>query len=118
MQVDQESAVKLMNDLKAEMRASLEKYSTTASAIAVNSTDPHSPIIGCVQMALIQASVEYMLTNGAPLQESVNITIAIMQKSFQSWIDSLIKQGARIGKAEKPSKLAKPKKSKLILPGQ
>lgn len=89
--VDAEKAVDLMKRMKLDVRNILTKYSVEAAELAVNSADPHSPVIGCAQMALANASSDYMVFCGANPLESFNITVNITGQAMQQWVDAVMK---------------------------
>lgn len=92
--IDKDKAYNLMLRMKIDMLELLNKYSTEASLLAVNSTDPHSPIIAFAQMALANGSADYMKLCGATPQECFQITVNITGTAMQQWIDSVIKKNS------------------------
>ena len=89
--VDTEKAIELMKKMKADMRSLLNTYATEASQLAVNSGDPHSPVIGCAQMALANASADYLALCGCTGPECFTITVNISGQAMQQWINAVMK---------------------------
>src|ERR1700687_1476143 len=89
--VDQEKAIELMKKMKADMRSLLNTYATEASQLAVNSGDPHSPVIGCAQMALANASADYLALCGCTGAECFTITVNTAGQAMQTWIGAVMK---------------------------
>lgn len=94
MEVDKDRATNLLTKLKSDIRELLNKYASEASAVAVNSTDPHTPIIGCVQMALANASVDYLLLCGATPSESYRLTVISSGNAMEYWAKAIMKLAA------------------------
>lgn len=84
--------VKLSNTIKSEIRDILDKHATEASQLAVKSDDPHVPVIGWLQMALVNAATEYLITCGCQPIEAVQLTVDVTGKSMNAWINSLNSQ--------------------------
>ena len=114
MQVDQSKTVELMGNLRKEIRKVIDDNATAAAQVAVNSTDPHLPIVTCLQMAFLQSASEYMIVNGATMQEAIPAVINAMQNSIHAWMSKCV----TIQPLKKPKRIMTPKKSKLILPGE
>ena len=89
--VDAAKAVELMKKMKADVRALLNTYATEASQLAVNSEDPHSPVIGCAQMALANAAADYLALCGCTGPECFTITVNISGQAMEQWIKAVIK---------------------------
>ena len=89
--VDAAKAVELMKKMKADVRALLNTYATEASQLAVNAEDPHSPVIGCAQMALANASADYLALCGCTGPECFSITVNISGQAMQQWINAVMK---------------------------
>jgi len=91
-QLDQEKAKEMMVRMKMDVRAILEKYAAEAAAISVNSDDPHSPVIGCVQMALANSAAEYMSFCGATPLEGFNVTVNVTGQAMQHWVNAVMQR--------------------------
>jgi hypothetical protein len=89
-QVDKEKVKEFLNVLKIDMRAMIEKHANEAAALSVNSTDPHLPIIACVQMALATAGLQYLLTCGVEPSEGLSGIIDSCNKAMQAWLQALV----------------------------
>ncbi len=90
--VDKDKAVDLMTRMKLDVLAVLNKYANEASQIAVNMTDPHAPAIAFGQMALANASADYLKICGATPEECFSITVDITGNAMQSWINAVLKK--------------------------
>lgn len=96
-QVDAEKAKAMMIRMKADIRALLEKYASEASAISVNSDDPHTPVLGCLQMALANASADYLAFCGVLPNECFNLVVNVTGQGMQQWINAVLKHhGAKV----------------------
>ena len=84
-------AIEITKEIKTVMRTILDKYASEVSAINQNNDDPHSPIIGCLQMTMAQASTEYMITCGATPNEAVQATVNNMNLAMQHWVASILR---------------------------
>ena len=115
MQVDQQKAIELMNNLRKEIKKVILDNATAASTVAINSTDPHIPIVGCVQMAFIQSSVEYMVLNGATVQDAIPLVLNAVQNSIQAWLNKCVTP-VPTQPLKKAKRIISPKQ-KLIIPG-
>ena len=89
--VDAAKAVELMKKMKADVRGILNTYATEASQLAVNSDDPHSPVIGCAQMALANAAADYLALCGCTGPECFTITVNISGRAMEQWIKAVMK---------------------------
>ena len=89
--VDKEKAKIFTNTLKRNLRKLIERHASEAKALSVNSDDPHTPILACIQMVFAQASAEYLLKAGATLPEAIDMTVTVTAKAMQSWLESLKK---------------------------
>ena len=81
-----------MKRVKADVREVINKYATESSQLSVNSADPHSPVIGIVQMALANAAADYMNLCGATPLECFEVTVNISGQAMQQWINAVMKQ--------------------------
>jgi hypothetical protein len=88
--LDREKAKDLMARMKVDVRAILEKYAAEAADLSVNSDDPHSPVIGCVQMALANAAAQYMSFCGATPLEGFNVTVNITGQAMKHWVNAVM----------------------------
>lgn len=91
-QVDKEKAVALMERMKKDVLAVLNKYATEASQIAVNMTDPHSPVIAFAQMAVANAAADYLKLCGANPAESFQVTVNTTGRAMQEWVNAVMKK--------------------------
>ena len=87
-----EEIVAKLQDIKDEVRAVIEKHGTEASQLAPNQSDPHTPIISIMQMALAQAATEYLLVCGCPLPQAVQLTTDKTSEAMQQWLKTLFRQ--------------------------
>lgn len=90
--VDQERALELMQRMKQEVFNILKDNATNASEIAVNMTDPHAPVIAFAQMALANASADYLKICGATPQECFTVTVNITGKAMQEWVGAVMRK--------------------------
>ena len=91
-QIDQAKALDLMKRMKDDVRETINKYASESSELSVNSTDPHSPILGFMQMALANAGADYMALCGATPLEAFQVTINITGQAMQQWINAVVKK--------------------------
>ncbi len=92
MAVNAAKAVDLSKRMKHDILEILNKYATEASQIMVNMADPHAPAIAFGQMALANASADYLKLCGVTPQECFTITVNITGSAMQSWIDAIVKK--------------------------
>ena len=90
-QIDQAKALDLMKRMKDDVRETINKYATESSELSVNSTDPHSPILGFMQMALANAGADYMNLCGATPIECLQVTVDITGQAMQQWVNAVLK---------------------------
>ena len=83
--------LEISKEIKQAIRNTIDKYATEISIINTTNNDPHTPIIGVVQMALAQAATEYMVTNGASAVEAVDAACQTMNNSMQQWVKVIFK---------------------------
>ena len=108
--------VDMMVRMVADVRKVLDTYATEAAGFSPNSPDPHSPVIGCAQMALANAGVDYMVVCGAKPVEALQVVVNTSGQSMETWIQHALRSaGIQVKPAEKAESKQK-KKSKLILP--
>lgn len=89
--IDGEKAIDLMKRMKADVREVINKYATESSNLSVNSTDPHSPVLGFMQMALANAGADYMNLCGATPIECFQVTVDITGQAMQQWVNAVLK---------------------------
>lgn len=91
-QVDKDEAAAFLKEVKKDVRDLIEKHNNRACELAINSTDPHTPVIGCLQMALAAASLEYLMACGVRPQDSFQQTVDMTAKSMGAWLEAITKQ--------------------------
>lgn len=84
-------AIEITRDIKSTIRGLLDKHSTEVSQLNIANDDPHTPVIGCTQMALAQASVEYLITCGCTPNEAVKAMLDTGQHAMNQWLNSVLK---------------------------
>lgn len=89
--VDKDKVKLVMKEIKNEVRAILNKHAADCSAIAVNSQDPHSPVIACVQMALVEAAMDYLRLCGVKPEFSLSAIVDLNGKVMMKWVKMLTK---------------------------
>lgn len=89
--VNKEGVIEQLKGCKDDLRIIVEKYATQTSLLAVNSSDPHLPVVSLMQMALAQACVEYLITSGMDVTTAVNATIQATGKSMEAWVSQIAK---------------------------
>ena len=89
-------AIEITKEIKADLRTTIEKYASEVSGINQANDDPHTPIIGCMQMAFAQAATEYMITSGAKPNEAVMLTVNTIGTCMQQWCNSILKPVPKI----------------------
>lgn len=92
---EKQRAIEITKEIRITIRNLIEKHSSEVSRININSTDPHAPIIGVVQMAFGQAALEYMITSGAKPMEALQTTCNVINYSMQQWVNSIVKEKPR-----------------------
>lgn len=107
--VDALAAAEFMKKLKPLVRQLIEDNAQEATEVAVNSPNPHGPIIGCMQLALAQAATEYLLTTGIPINAAAQATCELINSAMMAWVNSMRPKGAT-------PPAPKPIKSRIILP--
>lgn len=103
-QVDVEAASKVTERLRQELIDFLSKNAEECARIAVNSDDPHVPVIGCVQMTMADAMVRYLIICGFKPEEALAVTVDMTQRAMQIWMSKFMKP------------VPQKKKSKLVVP--
>ena len=93
-----EKALVFHKGLKDDLRLIINNNATKASELAVNSTDPHTPVVQAMQIALINAAVDYMVLCGATPQDAVNDVIASLDVAVHTWINAVQRMGKPGGK--------------------
>ena len=91
-QVDVEKAKELMKRITSDVRAVINTHALEASEISVNSSDPHSPILGFMQMALAGAGTDYMHFCGATPTDAAGVTINITGQAMKQWTLAFMRQ--------------------------
>jgi hypothetical protein len=89
--IDREKVKEAIKPMKDDVRALIDKYASMAAELSPNSTDPHSPVLAFMQMALAQAAVEYMLVCGCTLPEAVQATVTVTGRSMEAWVRTLMR---------------------------
>lgn len=90
-EIDKDKAIEMMEQMKSDLRAVINDYATEASAIAVNHGDPHSAVIACAQIALANASVDYMTLCGTKPLESFQVVVNATGQAMQQWINTVMR---------------------------
>ena len=90
MKVDQAKAKDMMTRMKGSIRSVLNDYATEASNLALNSDDPHSPVIACAQMALANAAADYLALCGATGPECFQITVNVTGQAMEKWVGAVM----------------------------
>ena len=88
-QAEADQAIQMTKGIKADIRNLLQKHASLAAQLHSNDADPHTPIIGLTQMALAQASVEFLILAGCTPPDAVNFTLNVTQQAMQKWLDAL-----------------------------
>jgi len=88
---DKIKAIAISKDMRADLRHLLEKHSLPISLLSANDDDPHTPVISCVQLALAQVSLEYLITSGCTPQEATSCSWQAMTAALQQWANGLIR---------------------------
>lgn len=90
--IDKDHAIDLLKRVKGDIRAILDKYAVEAAKLSINSADPHSPVIGIVQMALANAAVDYMCHCGAVPMEGFEAAVSATGNAMEQWVNAVMKQ--------------------------
>lgn len=86
---EKQRAIEITKEIRTSLRTLLEKHSSEISTLNVNNADPHTPIVGVIQMAFAQAALEYMITCGAKPLEALQATCNTINGSMQRWVNSI-----------------------------
>lgn len=89
--IDKDRALLLMTAMREDMQAVLNKHAASAAEVAVNSVDPHSPVIACAQMALADASMRYLQLCGVRPQPALEAIVDLTNTSMQKWVRAVVK---------------------------
>ena len=89
--VDVELATEILKEIRQEVLTLMNNYSSKCSAVAVNSQDPHTPVIACVQMALLDASMSYLRVCGAIPETALRAIVEVNNQVMQKWVNALVK---------------------------
>ncbi len=84
-------AIAITKELKTGIRSLLNKHASAIAMLSPGNDDPHTPVIGCSQMALAQASVEYLITCGCTPNEAVNNVVNNVQHAMNQWLNSVLR---------------------------
>lgn len=88
-----EKALEFHKGLKDQVRSIINDNTNKASELAVNAADPHTPVIQAMQIALINASIDYMIVCGATPQDAVNDVIGSLDVAVRTWINAVQRMG-------------------------
>jgi len=91
MNARDKKAIEVTRKIKNDMRELINKYSTECSEIAVNSPDPHLPVIAACQMAFVEAATAYMILCGAKPEDALQGVINVTGIAMENWINAIIK---------------------------
>ena len=90
--VDTAAVKAMMARMKIDLRKVIEAYATEASELSVNSPDPHTPIIGCMQMALANAASEYLISScGTTPIEGFQLVVNTSGQAMRKWVEAAAK---------------------------
>ena len=92
-----EKAKDLTKRLKGELRKVLNKHCLEANTIS-KTTDPHTPIVGAMQVALISAACEYLVACGMVPGEALEMAYNVSGVAMEQWLNAVLKQNNLIAK--------------------
>lgn len=81
---EKNKAIEVTGDMKRDILHLISKHAKVCSKLAVND-DPHTPVIACVQMALLSASSEFLMSVGCQAPEAVQLTLQTVNAAGQRW---------------------------------
>jgi hypothetical protein len=113
-QVDRVKVKDIVIPMKDAIRKVIDEYAIKAAQLSLDSTDPHAPVLGFVQMALANAAVDYMVDCGSLPLEAFEVTLVTTGGAMEAWTSKVMElQGITI---DKHGKAKRTRKSKLLGP--
>jgi hypothetical protein len=94
-EVNKDEAAELLALMRQDIKKLLSKHAKRASKLAVNSYDPHTPVIGCMQMALAVGAFEYLVKLGMPASAALQTSLETTGNAMREWIKTLQGPGSK-----------------------
>ena len=85
-----QQAINITMKIKKDLRKLINVHGAKVNALSPGS-DPHTPIIGCLQMALAQAATEYLMQQGCSTPEAIHAMTNATSAAMTRWLASLMK---------------------------
>lgn len=94
---DHDKAKKMMHRMRQDMTRLIKKYHAEATELSTNHQDPHTPVLGCLQIAICNAAAKYLMENGVDGATAFHTILNTLNDGQHHWSRAItagqVKQG-------------------------
>ena len=83
-------AKKMMMRMRNDMSRLIKKYNTEAATLAAEKSNPHTPVMGCLQIPLCNAAAKHLLDNGVQGGVAYHPITATLNDGQHHWARAIL----------------------------
>jgi hypothetical protein len=86
----EEQAKKMMDRMRKDMSRLIKKYHAEAAELARERSNPHTPVMGCLQIALCNAAAKHLLEQGVQGGVAFHTITATLNDGQHHWARAIL----------------------------